>query len=412
MTNLEPLTPSSKISASHLARLAYIYVRQSSPKQVERNRESQVYQYQMSERARALGWNTERTRVIDSDLGLSGKTSEHRDGFKELVAEVSLGHVGIIFGYEVSRLARNNADWYHLLDLAAVFGTLIADSDGIYDTRLYNDRLLLGLKGTMSEAELHLLRLRLAAGRMSQVKRGAYRQLLPTGLVRLPDNRVVIDPDAQVRHTIKMVFAKFAELGSCRQVLLYLKRESILLPRRHLTGIHKGQLLWKPPTDASVYAIICNPAYAGAFAYGRRASGRATATAGQASDGATASPAGRMVASPTSGVSGVHYVGAVSGEPRPLAAELDVVYAKSGRRTRRASHRHGTLARLSGVRAMRLPDGRLRQEKPSLQVRTARAARRGSGLPVIAWCFDRRGGGRRLLCRDPSGEPRRARSGA
>lgn len=270
MMRLEPLTPPSKIMASHLARLAYIYVRQSSPKQVERNRESQVYQYQMSERARALGWNTERTRVIDSDLGLSAKTSDHRDGFKALVAEVSLGHVGIIFGYEVSRLARNNADWYHLLDLAAVFGTLIADSDGVYDTRLYNDRLLLGLKGTMSEAELHLLRLRLAAGRMSQVKRGAYRQLLPTGLVRLPDKRVVIDPDAQVRHTIEMVFAKFSELGSCRQVLLYLKRESILLPRRHLTGIHKGQLRWKPPTDASVYAILCNPAYAGAFAYGRR----------------------------------------------------------------------------------------------------------------------------------------------
>jgi DNA invertase Pin-like site-specific DNA recombinase len=137
---------SSKVALRHLERLAYVYVRQSSPKQVERNRESQLYQYRLSQRAQRLGWSPDRTRVIDSDLGLSGQGSGYRDGFQELVAEVSLGHVGIIFGYEVSRLARNNRDWYHLLDLCAVFGTLIADADGIYDSRLYNDRLLLGLK--------------------------------------------------------------------------------------------------------------------------------------------------------------------------------------------------------------------------------------------------------------------------
>jgi DNA invertase Pin-like site-specific DNA recombinase len=193
MTNASFLSP--KITTTHLDRLAYLYIRQSTPKQVERNRESQAYQYQLTQRAEQLGWHPDRIRILDGDLGLSASSSEHRDGFQELVAEVSLGHVGIIFGYEVSRLARNNRDWYHLLDLAALFATLIADADGVYDPRLYNDRLLLGLKGTMSEAELHLLRLRLESGRLSQVYRGAYRQRLPVGLLRQPDGTVVKHPD-------------------------------------------------------------------------------------------------------------------------------------------------------------------------------------------------------------------------
>jgi DNA invertase Pin-like site-specific DNA recombinase len=228
------------------------------------------YQYQLSQRAQELGWSPERLRVIDADLGLSGQGSGYRDGFQELVAEVSLGHVGIIFGYEVSRLARNNRDWYHLLDLAAVFATLIADADGIYDPRLYNDRLLLGLKGTMSEAELHLLQMRLEAGRMSQVKRGVYRQAVPTGLVRLPDGTVVKDPDPQVQQVIELIFAQFAVLGSCRQLLGYLQAEHIQLPRHHCAGRQAGDLLWKPPNDSALHAILHNPAYAGTFAYGRR----------------------------------------------------------------------------------------------------------------------------------------------
>jgi DNA invertase Pin-like site-specific DNA recombinase/tRNA(Ser,Leu) C12 N-acetylase TAN1 len=270
MISHEPATLSAKITATHLERLACVYVRQSTPKQVERHRESQRYQYHLVQRAAALGWSKERTRVIDSDLGLSGSESTHRGGFTDLVAEVSLGHVGIVLGYEVSRLARNNRDWYHLLDLAAVFGTLIADSDGIYDTRLYNDRLLLGLKGTMSEAELHLLRLRLSAGRMNQVRRGAYRQHLPTGLTRLPDGTVVKEPDEQVRHTIELVFEKFEELGSCEKVLCYLRRHDIRLPRQQRAGLHAGELLWKRASYAAILEIMHNPAYAGAFAYGRR----------------------------------------------------------------------------------------------------------------------------------------------
>ena len=284
------LSGQQKITPHHLKRLACIYIRQSSSRQVLHNRESQVNQYQLAQRAAALGWSQDRIRVIDSDLGLSGRDAASRSGFKELVAEVSLGYVGIIFGYEVSRLARNNSDWYHLLDLAAVFGTLIADSDGIYDSHLFNDRLLLGLKGTMSEAELHLLHLRLEAGRMRQIERGEYRQNLPTGLVRLSDSAVVKDPDDQVRHTIELVFAKFEELGSCRQVLHYLREAQILLPRRQTHGPHIGEMLWKQPTDAAVGAIITNPAYAGAFAYGRTQSDPTRRTPGRPDTGLVRKP--------------------------------------------------------------------------------------------------------------------------
>jgi len=270
MSKTATFSLSPKITATHLDRLAYLYIRQSTPKQVERNRESQAYQYQLTQRAEQLGWRPDRIRIIDGDLGLSASSSEHRDGFQELVAEVSLGHVGIIFGYEVSRLARNNRDWYHLLDLAALFATLIADADGVYDPRLYNDRLLLGLKGTMSEAELHLLRLRLESGRLSQVYRGTYRQRLPVGLLRQPDGTVVKHPDEQVRHALELVFTQFEELGSCRQVVRYLRRQQLLLPARRYSSGQSGEIVWKLPTDAAVYEILRSPAYAGAFVYGRR----------------------------------------------------------------------------------------------------------------------------------------------
>lgn len=279
-----------KIQPSHLQRLAYIYIRQSSMKQVLQHRESQFNQRQLVEQALALGWPADRIHVIDADQGQSGKGSSYRQGFQELVSEVSLGHVGIIFGYEVSRLARNNSDWYHLLDLAAVFGTLIADSDGLYDLRLYNDRLLLGLKGTLSEAELHLLRQRLDAGRLSQVRRGVYRQWLPTGLIRLPDGTVVLDPDDQVRHTIEIVFAKFQELRSCGKVLRALRQHQILLPRRQRGGVFAGKLLWREPTDSAIYEIVRNPAYAGAFVYGRKQVDPTRAQPGRPATGRIARP--------------------------------------------------------------------------------------------------------------------------
>lgn len=270
-TSGEPgLIPHPKVTPFHCQRLAYVYVRQSTFKQVHQNQESTLYQYRLKQRAIALGWPEGRIRVIDSDLGVSGSEAAGRAGFQELVTEVSLGHVGIVFGYEVSRLARNNRDWYHLLDLAAVFGTLIANNDGIYDPRLYNDRLLLGLKGTMSEAELHLLRQRLDAGRLNQVRRGAYRQRLTTGYIRLPDGTVAKDPDDQVRHVLELVLAKFEELGSANKVLRYLRQQKILLPRRQNAGPQANQLLWKVASEAAVMQILKNPAYAGVFAYGQR----------------------------------------------------------------------------------------------------------------------------------------------
>ena len=282
--------PHPKITSAHHQRLAFIYVRQSTPKQVTQNQESQQYQYRLQLRAQELGWPAERVRVIDSDLGFSGSDAAGRSGFQELVAEVSLGHAGIVFGYEVSRLARNNADWYHLLDLAAVFGTLIADNDGIYDPRLYNDRLLLGLKGTMSEAELHLLRQRLDAGRINQVKPGAYRQRLPTGYLRLPDGEVIKDPDDQVRHVIELTFAKFEELGSAGKVMRYLRQNGILFPRRQSAGPQANQLLWKVVSESAVTEMLENPAYAGAFAYGRRQNDPTLRKVGRAATGKRRKP--------------------------------------------------------------------------------------------------------------------------
>jgi DNA invertase Pin-like site-specific DNA recombinase len=261
-----------KITPRHLERKAVIYIRQSSPKQVREHLDSQLTQRTLVRRAEHLGWHPERIEVFDGDLGQSAAGSQERDDFKALAAEVALGHVGIVFGWQVSRLARNNAEWYQLLDLAALLGTLIGDTDGIYDPRLYNDRLLLGLKGTMSEAEHYLMQQRLKAGRLSKVQRGEYVQRLPTGLVRLSDKSVIKDPDQQIQHVIGLVLSKFEEFGSAFQVLRYCKQQEILLPRRHGNGVGPDNVRWRRPSEATISAILTNPAYAGAFVHGRRTS--------------------------------------------------------------------------------------------------------------------------------------------
>jgi|SoiMethySBSTD1v2_1073268.scaffolds.fasta_scaffold136500_2 DNA invertase Pin-like site-specific DNA recombinase len=258
-----------KITSRHRERAAYVYVRQSTAKQVQQHLESQRNQYALVQRALALGWPSPRIHVIDADLGHSGQDSQ-RPGFQELVAAVSLGKVGIILAYEASRLARNNTDWYTLIDLATVVGTLLADTEGVYDPRQYNDRLLLGLRGLLSEAELHILHLRMAAGRQRQVERGTYRQSLPTGLLRGADGQVVKDPDHQVRQTLELIFTRFTTLGSCQKVLRSLRDDGVLVPRRQHGGLHAGQVLWRKPTHAALAEILHNPAYAGAFVYGRR----------------------------------------------------------------------------------------------------------------------------------------------
>lgn len=259
-----------KIRPEHLARDAYIYMRQSTAGQVAHHQESQVNQARMAERAEALGWEQPRIQVIRSDLGLSGRDAQHRLGFQRILSEVSLGQVGIVFGYEVSRLARNNSDWYRLLEAAAIFDTLIADYDGIYDLHLFNDRLLLGLKGTMSEAELHLLQLRMTAGRKRQLERGVYRTYLPTGYIRLEDGTVLQDPDDAVRHTFELLFARFEAIGRCSGLLAYCRENNILLPRRQVSGPHKGQILWKKPRYGALYDILTNPTYTGTLVYGRK----------------------------------------------------------------------------------------------------------------------------------------------
>ncbi len=263
-----------KILARHLERTAYVYVRQSTPQQVQRNPEGRENQRALAGRARDLGWSPARVRMIDSDLGLSGKSVDGREGFRELSSEVSLGHAGIVLSYEASRLARNNADWYALLDLCALRGTLIADSDGVYDPTDYNDRLLLGLRGMMSEAELHLLRLRMDAGKARQIEKGTYRQGLPTGLVRLDGGRVAKHPDLRVRKAIELVFERFSQLGTISKVLKSLLEDGASLPRFRYGGPHHGELLWLRPTTTSIHGFLSNPAYAGAFVYGRRRSVR------------------------------------------------------------------------------------------------------------------------------------------
>ena len=203
-----------KVTARHLARRAYLYVRQSTVRQVFENTESTQRQYGLRQRAVALGWPSERIIIIDSDLGQSGASAVDREGFQQLVAEVGLGRAGIVLGLEVSRLARNSTDWHRLLELCALADTLILDEDGVYDPADFNDRLLLGLKGTMSEAELHVLRARLRGGILNKARRGELRCRLPVGLVYDATGQVVLDPDTQVQETVRLLFDTFARTGS------------------------------------------------------------------------------------------------------------------------------------------------------------------------------------------------------
>jgi excisionase family DNA binding protein len=272
------LLSAEKITVSHLGRDAYVYVRQSTPTQVAQHTESLARQYELRERATTLGWPARQVMVIDADLGRSGADATARTGFRELVADVGLGKVGIVLGIEVSRLARNNADWYHLLDLCALTDTLIADADGVYHPGDFNDRLVLGLKGTMSEAELHLIRSRLTAGLRHKAARGELRQGLPVGLDYDSDGRVVLSPDEAVREAIGVVFARFDELGSARQVLLSLRGDGLLLPRRDNGST---RIRWAVATYPAVHDFLTNPAYAGAFVFGRTRTEKRVDTAGR-----------------------------------------------------------------------------------------------------------------------------------
>lgn len=263
-----------KVAATHLGRDAYLYVRQSSLRQVMHNTESTKRQYALRERAVALGWPIERIHTIDSDLGRSGAQAAGRDGFQHLVTKVAMGEVGIVLGLEVSRLARNNADWHRLIELAALAETLILDEDGVYDPAHFNDRLLLGLKGTMSEAELHVLRARLQGGILSKARRGELQVPLPIGLVYQADGTIALDPDQQIRQSLALLFATFRKSGSAMAVVKRFTREGLEFPQRIRRGIGKGEVHWGGLNHSRVLQILHNPRYAGAFVYGRTHTGR------------------------------------------------------------------------------------------------------------------------------------------
>jgi DNA invertase Pin-like site-specific DNA recombinase len=258
-----------KVTASHLRRDAYLYVRQSTVRQVFENVESTRRQYALRQRAVALGWPEQRVIVIDVDLGLSGSSATDRQGFQKLVAEVGLGHAGIVLGLEVSRLARNSTDWHRLLEICALTDTLILDEDGVYDPAHFNDRLLLGLKGTMSEAELHVLRSRLRGGILNKARRGELRCPLPIGLVHDNAGRVGLDPDKQIQESVRLVFETFTRTGAVSATVRHFRQQGLLFPSRIAAGARKGELSWAPLSLSRAARALHSPWYAGAYVYGR-----------------------------------------------------------------------------------------------------------------------------------------------
>jgi len=258
-----------KVTAEHLEKNAYLYVRQSTIRQVFENAESTKRQYALKERAIALGWPLEKIIIIDDDLGKSGARSVDRAGFQRLVTEVGLGNSGVVMGLEVSRLARNSADWHRLIEICALSNTLILDEDGIYNPSDFNDRLILGLKGTMSEAELHMLKSRLQGGIISKAKRGELQSPLPTGLVYNQLKKVELDPDIQIQETLATFFKTFDRTGSAMGVVRYFQKNDIKFPRRIKNGARKGELSWNGLTHFKALHVLHNPRYAGAFSHGR-----------------------------------------------------------------------------------------------------------------------------------------------
>jgi DNA invertase Pin-like site-specific DNA recombinase len=259
----------AKITECHRQKPAYVYLRQSSPGQVRHHQESTRLQYALKDRAQELGWNASAIRILDRDLGHSGAQAAGREDFKTLVAEVSMGQVGAVFALEVSRLARSNVDWHRLLELCAFTGTLVIDADGCYDPADFNDGLLLGLKGTMAQAELHFLRARLLGGKLNKAKRGELRRPLPVGFCYEDEGRIIPDPDAEVRAAVGLVFELFRDSGSAYGVMQGFAARKLQFPKRAYGGVWAGQLVWGGLTHSRVLGLLKNPCYAGVYVYGR-----------------------------------------------------------------------------------------------------------------------------------------------
>lgn len=259
----------SKVQSRHLSRKAYLYVRQSTLRQVFENTESTQRQYGLQQRAIALGWQLDQVVVIDCDLGRSGASAVDREGFQRLVTEVGLGRAGIVMGLEVSRLARNSIDWHRLLEMCALADTLILDEDGVYDPAHFNDRLLLGLKGTMSEAELHVLKARLRGGILNKARRGELEMRLPIGFVHDAQGRTRLDPDTRIQDSVRQLLRTFQRTGSASATVKEFRQQRWQFPRHAMSGPHKGDVLWGELTHARVLFVLHNPCYAGAFTFGR-----------------------------------------------------------------------------------------------------------------------------------------------
>ena len=311
----------SKIQNMHFDRLAIVYVRQSSPQQVLENRESRERQYALAQFAQRLGWSAERVLVIDEDQGTSGKTAENRSGFQRLMAEVSLNHVGIVLGLELSRLSRCNKDWHQLVDVCGIFNTLLCDQDGVYDSTDGNDRLLLGMKGAMSEFELVTLRNRLARGTRNKAERGELFSSVPLGYLKQATGEVVQEPDEQARGMVQLAFEKFAELGSAYAVFRYFTVNNLRLGFRRLRGERIGELEWRPASAARVLGILRHPIYAGAYAYGLHRAGKKNPVTGRTEGGKWFVPPDELPVLIQGQVTRLHFLGSIPGEPRATEAE-------------------------------------------------------------------------------------------
>ena len=377
----------SKLTAAHLRRSAVVYVRQSTLAQIARNRESTTRQYDLVARAVELGWPSTAVRVIDEDLGRSGASAAGRSGFAELAAQVGLGQVGIVLALEVSRLARNNSDWYRLLDLAGMSDTLIADADGVYHPGLFNDRMLLGMKGTMSEAELHILRARLDGGIRNKAARGELRRGLPVGLVwGEADGEIRRHPDETVTGVIAAIFERFAVCGSVRGVWLWLRDHGLKFPLQPTAYLRGGEITWVEPTYHAVHNVLTHPAYAGAYVFGRTRQRRRIDPTGRCGCAATSCPQGEWEVLITD-----HHEGFIDwdtyqanqiSDPRQHPPEGAPARHRRGPRGLRAAAGAG---HLRGVRAQ---TGRLLrrpgQDHPRLLLHRHRSARRGPGHPPPA----------------------------
>jgi len=261
------MSPDQRVTANHLQRTAYLYIRQSTLRQVLENGESARRQYALRQRAVALGWREDQIVVVDGDQAQTAAFAAGRESFQHLVAEVGLGHVGLVMGLEVSRLARNCSDWYRLLEICTLTDTLVLDEEALYNPAHFNDRLLLGLKGAMSEAELHLIKSRLHGAILSKAKRGELKLPLPPGLVYGPDQRVMFDPDQQVQQAVNHFFATFVRVGTAWSTVRAFRKEGLKFPRRYQAG--SGEIRWEPLTHSRALGMLHNPRYAGAYAFGR-----------------------------------------------------------------------------------------------------------------------------------------------